>query len=140
MGMITTTKTAAKTLQSLDDAASKLPAPGSRDRGDGVYVNVCGDCGAPTEGPATRYRCTACGKTADEYKALCVHVHDVTETKDAATYPATDAAVKAVDAARAKPSRDRSPTEAALASATVSAEPEPKPVDEKPTETKPKTA
>lgn len=128
--MITTTKGAAKALQSLDDAANHLPSPGSRDRGDGVHINVCGDCGAPTEGPATRYRCTKCGKTADQYRPACLHIHEVVETKDAAQYPATPEAVEAVDAAKAKPLAQRTATEKALAQATVSAEPKeaPKPV------------
>jgi len=124
---IATTKRGAEALQAADDRAANLPAPGSR--GD-PPVNLCSACGARVAGPETRYRCLKCGLTADQYDAPCRHVEDPREEKGAWTYPATETAIATVDAAKAKPEKDRTAVEKDLAASTTTVAAEPAREDE----------
>ncbi len=113
--MITGSQTALEYLQHQDDLASGLPSPSSKFRG-GSWVNVCWNCDGAVEGPATRYRCPSCGKTADDDP----HGSEqhVCAIEDGA-YPSTESALILVADAKAKAPEDRTAIEQELSECTV---------------------
>jgi hypothetical protein len=121
---IIATKATVEALATAIDAESRLP-----------YASERCACGEIAIDIADRYaqtvRCRKCGKvTSAGARAATIQVHAVAVAKDGtAAYPCDEyLATRITDAAK-KPSKDRTPTEVALAAcstAVVEAEPVPK--------------
>jgi len=101
--MIRTTERGAKALQASDDKAALMPLRGVH-VGGGRHVDL--DASDPGKGG------NGAGWTLHRYDVV---VETVDEETTVYAYPATAEAVKAVEAAKAKPDRGRTPAEKDLA-------------------------
>jgi hypothetical protein len=115
--IVSTDKAAVEALKAADAKVQGFPMPGSWGK---PLVNRCGACGEPVQGPDTRYRCKGCGKTADEYPCPMQFSSDVSvDEKGSYAYPDSETAVELVEAAKAKPDKDKSESDSLVAKCEI---------------------